>query len=168
MKKFNRREAMRLGGILGLGAFTGIEKIWSANVNNAHLKNKKFIFESASISEYAPPPLPKLSTLKARLHWNENPFGPSDYAINSFLKFAKGGNYYSWDMLNEFTNKIAKKENVSLNQVMTGPGSSDLLEKTAISIFQHGGGNVVTADPCYMSLVKCYVFYGWRLESRQA
>jgi len=153
MKKFNRREAMRLGGILGLGAFTGIEKIWSANVNNAHLKNKKFIFESASISEYAPPPLPKLSTLKARLHWNENPFGPSDYAINSFLKFAKGGNYYSWDMLNEFTNKIAKKENVSLNQVMTGPGSSDLLEKTAISIFQHGGGNVVTADPCYMSLV---------------
>ncbi len=153
MKKLNRREVIRLGGLFGLGAFSNFEEMWGAGVNNAHQKNKKFIFESPSISEYAPPPLPKLSTLKARLHWNENPFGPSDYAIKSFLNFAKGGNYYSWDMLNEFSVKIAKKENVSLNQIMTGPGSSDLLEKTAISIFEGGGGNVITADPCYMSLV---------------
>ncbi|WP_290475404.1 MULTISPECIES: pyridoxal phosphate-dependent aminotransferase [unclassified Leeuwenhoekiella] len=33
-----------------------------------------------------------------------------------------------------------------------GPGSSDLLEKTALVLFQDGG-NVISADPSYMSLV---------------
>jgi len=34
-----------------------------------------------------------------------------------------------------------------------GPGSSDLLEKTAMVFFQNGG-NIVSADPAYMSLIK--------------
>ena len=46
---------------------------------------------------------------------------------------------------------------------MTGPGSSDLLEKT-VTNFQEGEGNVVTADPCYMSLVNVVGSMGgnWR------
>ena len=36
---------------------------------------------------------------------------------------------------------------------MMGPGSSDLLEKTAMVLFMNGG-NVVSADPAYMSLIR--------------
>ena len=164
MKKFNRRDAIKIGSIVSLGTFVNFEKLWSTTVRNANLNNEKFIFQSPTISEYTPPNLPKLNSLKARLHLNENPFGPSENALNSFIKQAKAGNYYSWDLLNDFIGKIAKKENVAVNQVMTGPGSSDLLEKTAISIFQGGKGNVVTADPCYMSLVNVVGSMGgdWR------
>jgi histidinol-phosphate aminotransferase len=153
MKKLNRREALRMGGLLGVGTFTNIETLWSSNLNDAISQNKKFIFESNTISEYAPPSLPKLSSLKARLHWNENPFGPSKMALDSFVKSAEKGNYYSWDTLKDFIQKVATKENVTSNQIMTGPGSSDLLEKTAIALFEGKKGNIVTADPCYMSLV---------------
>lgn len=164
MKKLNRRDALRAGGLFTLGTFANFEKLWSNSVNNANLNNSKFIFQSPSISEYTPPKMPKLTSLKARLHWNENPFGPSEKALNSFVKNARSGNYYSWDLLNDFVNKIAKKESVNTDQIMTGPGSSDLLEKTAISIFQEGEGNVVTADPCYMSLVNVVGSMGgnWR------
>ncbi len=164
MKKFNRRDAIKIGSIVSLGTFVNFEKLWSTTVRNANLNDKKFIFQSPTISEYTPPNLPKLNSLKARLHWNENPFGPSENALNSFILQAKSGNYYSWDLLNDFIRKIATKENVSINQVMTGPGSSDLLEKTAISIFQGAKGNVVTADPCYMSLVNVVGSMGgdWR------
>ena len=92
------------------------------------------------------------------------PIWSREKAANSFVKHAKSGNYYSWDLLNGFVDKIAKKENVNTDQIMTGPGSSDLLEKAAISIFQEGEGNVVTADPCYMSLVNVVGSMGgnWR------
>ncbi len=153
MKKLNRREALRLGGLLGVGTFTNIETLWSSNAHAAQLSKKKFIFESNTISEFAPPAMPKLSSLKARLHWNENPFGPSPLAVDSFVNYAKDANYYSWDILKDFIGKVAEKEHVEKNQILTGPGSSDLLEKTAIALFEGEKGNIVTADPCYMSLV---------------
>ena len=153
MKKFNRRNALKLGGLIGLGSIANFETVWSHNVNSANTLNKKFIFESKTISEYTPPVMPKLSSLKARLHWNENPFGPSPMALKSFVKYAKQGNYYSWDTLKDFVSKVATKENVNKSNIMTGPGSSDLLEKAAIAIFEGEKGNIVTADPCYMSLV---------------
>lgn len=48
--------------------------------------------------------------------------------------------------------KIADKEGVTPDHIMMGPGSSDLLEKTALVLFQNDG-NVISADPSYMSLV---------------
>ncbi|WP_332914255.1 histidinol-phosphate transaminase [Algoriphagus boritolerans] len=47
---------------------------------------------------------------------------------------------------------IAEKEGVSEECIMLGPGSTDLLEKLAITRFQHGG-NIVSADPSYMSVM---------------
>ena len=49
--------------------------------------------------------------------------------------------------------KIADFEGVSAKNIMMGPGSSDLLEKTAMVLFMNGG-NVVSADPAYMSLIR--------------
>ena len=151
--KFNRRKLLRMGGVLGVGMMASPELLWSKAIEEAREKKEKFIFQSDSISEFTPPQLPNLKTLKARLHWNENPYGPNPKALTAFNEVAKSGNFYSWDSLNEFTDKIAEKEGVATNQIMTGPGSSDLLEKTAVVLFQNGG-NVVSADPSYMSLIQ--------------
>ncbi len=49
--------------------------------------------------------------------------------------------------------KIAAKEGVEAKNIMMAPGSSGLLEKTGMVLFLEGG-NVVSADPSYMSLIR--------------
>jgi histidinol-phosphate aminotransferase len=48
---------------------------------------------------------------------------------------------------------LAKKEGVPEDHILLAPGSTDILEKTAIALCMKGG-NVVSADPSYLSLVK--------------
>lgn len=48
---------------------------------------------------------------------------------------------------------LAKKEGVDPKQVLLAAGSTDILEKTAFALCMKGG-NVVSADPSYLSLVK--------------
>ena len=73
-------------------------------------------------------------------------------AAKAFQDNVWDGNHYSWSSLGELVQKIADKEGVSPENIMMGPGSSDLLEKTALVYFSEGG-NVVSGDPSYMSLV---------------
>lgn len=139
--------------LLSLGAVAvAPQVVWSNRVENALTTKSKFLFHNNHFNEYTPPRFPDLDNLKARLMWNENPYGPSEMAAEAFQKEVYNGNHYSWKSLGELTAKIAKTEGVKPDQVMMGPGSSDLLEKTALVFFQHGG-NVVSADPSYMSLV---------------
>lgn len=91
--------------------------------------------------------------LKARLLANENPFGPSDKARLAIMESVSGGNRYGHGEAAELISMIAAKEGVSEDYIMLGPGSTDLLEKTAITHFIDGG-NIVSADPAYMSLIK--------------
>ncbi|WP_373057178.1 histidinol-phosphate transaminase [Zunongwangia sp. H14] len=139
--------------LLSLGAVAvAPQVVWSNRVENALNTNSKFLFHNPSFNEYTPPRFPDLDSLKARLMWNENPHGPSKKAAEVFQEEVWKGNHYSWQSLGKLSDKIAAKEGVEPGQVMMGPGSSDLLEKTALVFFQHGG-NVVSADPSYMSLV---------------
>ncbi|MGO4911310.1 pyridoxal phosphate-dependent aminotransferase [Leeuwenhoekiella sp. W20_SRS_FM14] len=126
--------------------------LWANAVENAQANNQKFIYKNPVFDEFTPPKFPDLSTVNARLVWNENPYGPSKLAAKAFQDAVWDGNHYSWSSLNNLVNKIATYEGVSTDQIMMGPGSSDLLEKTALVLFQNGG-NVVSADPSYMSLV---------------
>ncbi|MGO4918495.1 pyridoxal phosphate-dependent aminotransferase [Maribacter spongiicola] len=91
--------------------------------------------------------------LLAKLNANENPIGPSPMAIAAMQKYAVGGNRYAWKELYELMDKIAAYEGVKAESIMMGPGSSDLLEKTAMVFFKEGG-NIISADPAYMSLIK--------------
>lgn len=95
----------------------------------------------------------KRPELKARLLANENPFGPSDKARLAIMESVAVGNRYGHGDAAELISLIAKKEGVSEDHIMLGPGSTDLLEKTAITHFIDGG-NIVSADPAYMSLIK--------------
>ena len=147
-----RRNLLKYSSALGLGLFTSPSLLWSKELDQSIKSGRNYIFKNEDIIEYSPSTFPKLSELKARLHWNENPYGPSKLALKAYKQNAKSANFYSWDVLSDFTKKIAKKEGVKSENIMTGPGSSDLLEKVAITLFKKGG-TVIAADPCYMSLV---------------
>lgn len=64
-----------------------------------------------------------------------------------------GGNRYFGQELSVLVDKIARKEGVSSQEILMGPGSTDLLERTAM-VLCAGGGNIVSADPTYMSLIR--------------
>jgi len=103
--------------------------------------------------EYLPYAPTEAVELMAKLNANENPYGPSPMAVAAMQKYAPDGNRYAWKELYQLMDKIAVEEGVKQENVMMGPGSSDLLEKTAMVFFQNGG-NIVSADPAYMSLIK--------------
>lgn len=102
---------------------------------------------------------PDISNLKARLLANENPYGPSPKTRLAIMEAVKVGNRYGHGDAAKLTKMLAEKEGVSPEHIMLSPGSTDLLEKTAI-VTCLKGGNVVSADPAYMSLIKTALSFG--------
>lgn len=96
---------------------------------------------------------PQMETLGARLLANENPFGPGPMAKLAIMESVGMGNRYGHGDAAKLMDMLAEKEGVDQSQIILGPGSTDILEKTAIVLFRNGG-NVVSADPAYMSLIK--------------
>ena len=144
----NRRNLlMTLGGIAAvpaMGAFANVPSQLDANGN---------IFLSPNVRENFLDNAEKLPNSMIRINANENPYGPPMSARKAVCESVATGSRYSWKELENLTAKIAKKEGVTPAHIMMGPGSSDLLEKVALVLFKNGG-NVVSADPTYMSLVK--------------
>jgi len=103
--------------------------------------------------EVSSPAAVDLDNLRARLLANENPHGPSDKTKLAIYDTVSKGNRYGHGYAKKLIEKIALKEGVTPDHIILGPGSSDLLEKTAVSLFMKGG-NIVSADPAYMSLIK--------------
>jgi histidinol-phosphate aminotransferase len=101
---------------------------------------------------------PDVRKLKARLLANENPYGPSPAARLAMMENVQIGNRYGHSESADLISALAEMEGVPEDHILLGPGSSDLLEKTAIVMFQNGG-NIVMADPSYMSLVKTAMYF---------
>ena len=149
---FSRREWLKKGS-LTLGALALVpHDIWSSNVLNAQKENRTFLYSTNSyFNEFTPPVIKEEASLTI-LRSNENPYGPPPKSAKAFQDEVFKGNRYAWKSLNELKEKIAKNEGINTNQILMGPGSSDLLEKVAMVFFQDGG-NVISADPSYMSLI---------------
>lgn len=94
--------------------------------------------------------MPKLN---ARLLANENPWGPSPDARLAIMEAAVSGNRYQHEAAAKLRTMLAEFEGVPEDHILLAPGSSDVLEKMAIMHFMNGG-NLVAADPAYMSLIK--------------
>ncbi len=118
-------------------------------------------FKSANLVRHAPKSLlrefvPEFglneSRMLARLNANENPYGPSPKVVRAIADSVSQGNRYGHGDAAILIDMIAEKEGVSKECIMLGPGSTDLLEKVAITRFQNGG-NIVSADPAYMSVM---------------
>ncbi|MEM7381942.1 MAG: histidinol-phosphate transaminase [Bacteroidota bacterium] len=153
-KYFKRREwlkksALTAGGVLAvpyMGYSENLKAPLLLDVNGDAIYSPFF-------KEYLPANPREFPVYAAKLNANENPYGPSPLALEAFIKEASGGNRYAWKELYELMEKIAEFEGVNFNNIMMGPGSSDLLEKTAM-VLMRDGGNVVSADPAYMSLIR--------------
>jgi len=96
---------------------------------------------------------PNFAKVVARIGSNENPYGPPPMARKAIADSIEKGNRYARTELRDLIGKIAVKEEVSPENIMMGNGSGDLLEKTALAMFEKGG-NIVSADPTYMSLIR--------------
>lgn len=156
----NRRKALK-AGLLSLGAmaaFPQLSRAASGIYNDGAFADSPLsldpemrIFRSPMVREHFldSADRPKITT---KLSSNENPYGPPKTAQTAVAESVKNGNRYAWQEMYDLIDKIAKKEGVTSKHIMMGPGSSDLLEKVALVLFMNGG-NIVSADPCYMSLV---------------
>ena len=155
MKNFiNRRSLLKsslmtISGLalaphISMGAFAG---------SSFKLDSKNRLYYSPLLREHFLDERPNVSAMMARLNANENPYGPPESTKKAVAESVAGGNRYSWKELSTLVDKIAMKEGVTPDHIMMGPGSSDLLEKVALVLFMKGG-NVVSADPTYMSLIR--------------
>lgn len=106
-----------------------------------------------ALVEYDPASLQNPPLIKARLSANENPFGPSKKAIAAIAESAAKGSRYPKDATARLVEVLAAREGVAKENILIAPGSSDILEKTAFALCMKGG-NVISADPSYMSLIK--------------
>ena len=159
MKRINRRGLLKTG-LISAGGLLAAPHLGFSEMPRAELRtnqNGDFIY-SPFFSEYNPQAIVELPKLRAKLNANENPNGPSPKAVEALKAAAAKGNRYGWSELFELIDKIADKEGVKSENIIMGPGSSDLLEKTGMVMFLDGG-NVVSADPSYMSLIRVAAHY---------
>ena len=153
-QKIDRRNLLK-SGLLAIGGMTLAPHLSLGAFSNAPLSldPENRIFRSPMVREHYLPSDFKAPKVVARLSSNENPYGPPASAQKAIIDSVKTGNRYAGKDMMDLINKIAKKEGVTPDYLMVAPGSSDLLEKVAIVLFMHGG-NIVSADPCYMSMIR--------------
>lgn len=160
----SRRDWLKKGSLTLAGMTMIPNDIWAESVKLAQSNNSPFLFDiNNNFNEFTPPNLFEVE-LKAILRANENPYGPPPLAAKAFQDEVFGGNRYAWSSLNNLIEIIAKKENVKPEQILMAPGSSDILEKVAMVFFQKGG-NVISADPSYMSLINVSESVGGQWKS---
>ena len=99
------------------------------------------------------PPVTASSGGIVRLSSNENPYGPSQKAIQ-----AMNGSYglccrYPDEHNEKLIDALAKLNGVSHDQVLLGDGSSEILELSALA-FTGAQGNLVAADPTFEALLQ--------------
>jgi len=150
LSKLNRRNWLKSTTLTTASLAVGTASLFAATSNNKDIskKIKSWEWENQTFNR------PKdLWSLKARLLANENPYGPSPATRLTIMESVSKGNRYGQGDSSKLAEMIAEKEGVPKEYIMLGPGSSDLLEKTAITHFLEGG-NIVSADPAYMSIIK--------------
>lgn len=152
-QKIDRRNLLK-SGLMALGGIAVAPHLTAGAFENAPLSldPESRIYRSPMVREHFLPNDFKAPKIVAKLSSNENPYGPPMSAQKAVADSVKNGNRYAWKEMYDLVDKIAKKEGVTSEHIMMGPGSSDLLEKVALVTFMNGG-NIVSADPCYMSLV---------------
>ncbi|MCE7060051.1 histidinol-phosphate transaminase [Dyadobacter sp. CY343] len=154
VQKINRRSLLK-SGFATIGAMAAAPFLAEGAFAGTPLRLDKAsrVFYSPMVRGHFLETEPDLSKMVARIGSNENPYGPPPKARQAISDSIEKGNRYARTELKELTEKIAVKEGVAPDHIMMGNGSGDLLEKTALALFKNGG-NVVSADPTYMSLIR--------------
>lgn len=162
--QISRRNWLKKGALTMAGMAMIPQDFWANAVEQAQLENRTFIFKTSNTFNEFTPPIFEEPKLKAILRANENPYGPPPLAAKAFQDAVFSGNRYAWGTLNNLIEMISEKENVKPEQILMAPGSSDILEKVAMVFFQKGG-DVISADPSYMSLINVSESVGGKCKS---
>ncbi|MBT8269758.1 MAG: aminotransferase class I/II-fold pyridoxal phosphate-dependent enzyme [Flavobacteriaceae bacterium] len=132
MATINRRQWLGRAGLAGLGLTLSPIEILA----NPHLD------EFAPTNEIG----------FAKLNSNENPFGPSEVVRQAMIEAFDLGCRYPYGKMNELAHLIAKKEGLSREHIVMCAGSTEGLKATGLT-YGVNGGEIITADPVYKSLL---------------
>lgn len=146
----NRRSWLKQSALTAGGVMAGMAMVPELLAKPAFGMRPMY---TSMISENYHVMLQDRESVKARLMANENPWGPSKKAVAAIAESAAKGNRYVYSSSKKIIDIIAQKEGVSVEHILLSAGSTDLLEKTAFALCMKGG-NVVSADPSYLSLVR--------------
>ncbi|MES2731065.1 MAG: histidinol-phosphate transaminase [Bacteroidota bacterium] len=156
--QINRREWLKSSALLTAGltlGTTGLQTVAAKNKAVERLRQLNYTLESKLAIDLPP--------LRARLFANENPFGPSPKAKKAIIDAIAMSYQYPFLAMRDLQKMIADKEGVSMEQILMGAGSSELLLSAAI-IYAAKGGHIVTADPSYMDLIETAAELGASIE----
>ncbi|MEM1325817.1 MAG: histidinol-phosphate transaminase [Bacteroidota bacterium] len=154
----NRRSWFRQAGLVSAGLATAPALFGKATPEG------QTWYEGVRSWEHLPTFKPAMAEMKARLLANENAYGPSPMAKLAIMESVSKGNRYGHGEAQKLKAMLAEKEGVTPEHIILGPGSTDILEKTAIAYFVNGG-NIVAADPAYMSIIKTAQSFGAKYKS---
>lgn len=88
-----------------------------------------------------------------RLNWNENPYGPSEKALQAVVEGVKAANRYPDAMVGELKKKLATKFGLMADQLMLTAGSTEVLSLLG----QHVGlqkGEILTPWPSFPTMIQ--------------
>ncbi len=82
------------------------------------------------------------------LNANENPLGPPAIALNAMREVLPSSGRYHYQEFREIYNTIARSEELSVEQIVTGCGSSEVLH-TAVDVFTSPTRPLISVAPAY-------------------
>ena len=88
-----------------------------------------------------------------RLSSNENPYGPSPLARTAMTNSINNSNRYTWNTTGDLISAIAKKHNITDDNILIGAGSTEIID-LVVQSFAFQKGNFITANPSYTSWAK--------------
>lgn len=144
--KINRRNWLKSGLLLGAGAVVSPVSLL-ANKSGYNKFTGEYEFKGEA------------NGLKAKLNANENPYGPSEKALDAFMTAASEGNLYPFEYAEEVKAIIAQEEGVTADQIFLGSGSSEILTMTGLA-FGAEKGALMSAFPTFRTMLDTAVGIG--------
>lgn len=84
-----------------------------------------------------------------RLHANENPLGPSPFAVEAIVKAAADSNRYPDAGCSKLRSALAKMHEIDENCIVVGNGSDELIHLLGL-LFLQPGVSAIAADPSFV------------------
>jgi len=130
----NRRQLLRSSALAGISAFL---YPWEA--------------AASGLSIITAPTLPNVSDL-IRLGSNENPYGPSQSALDAMQATFSVASRYPWASHAPLIDALAKKHGVTQDHIVLCAGSNEGLRATA-AVYGGPGQEIIAAQPTYLALM---------------
>ena len=121
-------------------------------------------FLRPGISYAKPPVVTAKGTGVVRLSANENPYGPSAKALKAMTDSFSLACRYPDDHADGLLDALAKMNNVSVDQLLLGDGSGEILKLSADAFTGPQAGKLIVADPTFEAIVNHATVKGAEVE----